>query len=133
MIVIDASVTLAWLFDETASPDPLNVLLSNEQLIVPTLWRLEVVNAVLKKERQKIITATQANDYVQTLDSLAIEAIDSPASRTLEALLQFARPHQLSSYDAVYLELALDRSARILSLDNNINDAARRLGVQLAS
>ena len=129
MIVVDASATLAWLFGEHDPIDWLTERLANDRLIVPALWRLEVVNAILKKERRKHISEEQGSRFLRNLDAIAVEAVEPPASRTLEQLALFARPHQLTAYDAVYLELALDRSAPLLSLDNNLLDAANRVGV----
>ena len=131
MIVVDASATLAWLFDENDPIDWLEDHLTKDRLIVPALWRLEVVNAILKKERQHLITEEQGTSFVQTLDGLAVEVAEPPATRTLEQLVLFARPHQLTSYDAVYLELAANRNAPILSPDNNLLDAAKRMGVAI--
>jgi predicted nucleic acid-binding protein len=131
MIVVDASATLAWLFGEIDPTDWLEERLTQDDLLVPTLWQLEVVNAILKKERQKLITENQGMLFVQVLDGLAVEAVERTPSRTLEELAVLARPHQLSSYDAVYLELALERGAPLLSLDTNLHDAAKRVGVDV--
>ncbi|MCG8448237.1 MAG: type II toxin-antitoxin system VapC family toxin [Pirellulales bacterium] len=131
MIVVDASATLAWLFKEDDPTDWLQEHLTTDRLIVPALWRLEVVNAILKKERQSLISEKQGTEFVQMLDGLGVEAIEPPADRTLEALTLFARPHQLTSYDAVYLELALDCKAPLLTLDNNLREAADRVGVSI--
>ena len=131
MIVVDASATLAWLFGERDPIDWLAERLTKERLIAPALWRLEVVNAILKKERQKLITVEQGGRFLRTLDAIAVEPVEPPVNRTLEQLALFARPHQLTAYDAIYLELALNRKASLLSLDNNLHDAAKRVGVAI--
>lgn len=131
MIVVDASATLAWLFAESEQPIELLEDQLTSGILVPALWRLEVVNVVLKKERQKLITQEQGLSFVRALDALDVKTVEPPSSRTLEQLTLFARPHQLSAYDAVYLELALDHEADLLTLDNNLCDAARRVGVSL--
>ena len=77
------------------------------------------------------VSEEQGSRFLRDLDAIAVEAVEPPASRTLEQLALFARPHQLTAYDAVYLELALDRSAPLLSLDNNLLDAANRVGVAI--
>jgi predicted nucleic acid-binding protein len=131
VIVVDASSTLAWLFAEQEPVDWLDRLL-NGGIVVPALWRLEVVNVVLKKERQRLISEEQGLCFIRALDALDVESVEPPKARTLEELMLFSRPHQLSAYDAVYLELALNRQAALLSLDSNLLAAARRLGVTLA-
>lgn len=130
MIVVDASSTLAWLFAEQEPIEWLDSQLTSG-IVVPALWRLEVVNVVLKKERQTLISEAQGLCFVRALDALDVEAVEPPDTRTMEELMLFARPHQLSAYDAVYLELALNRQAAFLSLDRNLLAAARRVGVAL--
>ncbi|MCA8953155.1 MAG: type II toxin-antitoxin system VapC family toxin [Planctomycetes bacterium] len=46
-------------------------------------------------------------------------------------MANFARPHQLTSYDALYLELAIGVGKPLCTLDHGMQDAARRLGVEL--
>jgi predicted nucleic acid-binding protein len=43
--------------------------------------------------------------------------------------LQLARTHQLTVYDAVYLELAVRRQLPLLTFDGQLAAAAKRLGV----
>lgn len=129
-VVVDASATLGWLFAETDSSDWIEAQLRSDTLIVPYLWQLEVVHTVLKKERQHKLAPEQANVFLEILEQLDIEFV-APTKQSLSRLAQFARPHQLSAYDACYLELAIERDAELLTLDNNLRDAARRLGVPL--
>jgi predicted nucleic acid-binding protein len=49
----------------------------------------------------------------------------------LEVTLGLAREHQLSVYDATYLELALRLGLPLATLDARLRDAATRVGVQL--
>jgi hypothetical protein len=54
-VVVDASVALAWwLPDETSLyADDVLVALRGNTVIVPSLWSLELANAVLVGERRK--------------------------------------------------------------------------------
>jgi predicted nucleic acid-binding protein len=45
-------------------------------------------------------------------------------------VLSLARSHNLSAYDAVYLELALRRGLPLASLDGGLKAAAKAVGVQ---
>lgn len=129
--VLDASATLAWIFGEADQSQNTDVLMANSELVAPTLWRLEVVNSILSKERQKKITASQGSRYLMILDSLEIDLVNPPANQSLEQLALIARPHQLSSYDAVYLDLAVTLGLPIYSLDVNLQEAAKRVGLKL--
>jgi predicted nucleic acid-binding protein len=46
-------------------------------------------------------------------------------------VLALARAHRLTAHDALYLELALRRSAALATLDARLREAARAEGVQL--
>lgn len=54
-IVIDASSTLAWLFDENGAAGRMTPVFATSRIVVPPLWLLEVTNAVLVRERRKLI------------------------------------------------------------------------------
>jgi predicted nucleic acid-binding protein len=130
-ILIDASVTLAWLFNEADQADKIKSVLDSSDLVAPWLWRLEVTNAVLVRERRKLITDVQAMRFLNLLDELPIDIISEPAERTVINLAELARPHQLSSYDALYLDFARRLPLPLFTRDNNLRDAAKRVGVSL--
>ena len=132
-IIIDASTTLAWLFDEDAPSARLKPVLDVSELVAPWLWRLEVVNAILVRQRRRALTEAQASRLLHLIDELTIDLIGEPAARTANALAQTARPHQLSAYDAVYLDLAVQLGLPLLTRDNNLRRASERVGVKLVS
>ncbi len=129
--VVDANTTLAWLWAEPGNVEKLPADFAETAMIVPWLWRTEVTNAVLVRERRKHLTQAQGTRYLQILDSLALEVVGEPVRRSLEALGHFARPCQLTSYDALYLELAVTLGRPLCTLDKGMQDAARRLGIEL--
>jgi predicted nucleic acid-binding protein len=132
-IIIDASITIGWLFNESEGIKRIGPTLTNADLVAPWLWRLEVVNAVLVKERGKVITVAQSTHMLELLEDLNAEIVGEPAVRTLTGLAAVARPHQLTSYDAIYLELAMSLKLPLFTRDNNLRAAAKRVGVKLVS
>ena len=130
-IVVDASVTLAWLFDEGPPSLSTNERVAGASFIAPWMWRLEVVNVVLVKEREKVLTQAQAAGCFRFLDALNIVVVAEPINRDLQQLASFARPHQLTAYDAVYVELALTLNLPLFTHDRNQKDAATNLGIEL--
>ncbi|MCY0865400.1 MAG: type II toxin-antitoxin system VapC family toxin [Sulfobacillus sp.] len=76
MFVLDASVALAWcLPDETnAYADPVLHRLAHETALVPTIWPIEVTNALVVGIRQGRLTREQA---LHLLNELPIE-VDVP-------------------------------------------------------
>ncbi len=130
-VIIDASATLSWLFGEGVPDDWLATNLTSATLRAPSLWRLEVVNAIVVKERRGQISQAQGDRFLQLLDSLPVEIVSSFENQPLEAIAKLAREHQLTSYDAVYLETARTSPASLCTLDNNLRTAALRSGVEL--
>lgn len=129
--VVDANTTIAWLLKEREHADNLPSDFVETTMVVPWLWRVETTNTILTRERRKQLTYAQGTRYLQLLDSLPVEIVGEPANRTLESLGHFARPHQLTSYDALYLELAIAVGKPLCTLDHGLQDAARRIGVEL--
>ena len=129
--VVDANTTIAWLFGEPEHAGRIPPDFAETTMLVPWLWRAETVNVILVCERRKRITQAQGTRFLQILDSLDVEIVGEPSHRTLEALGHFARPHQLTTYDALYLELAISVGMPLCTLDRGLQAAARRLGVAL--
>ena len=61
MFILDASVTMAWCFEDEKTPYSEGVLdtLGKTQAVVPTLWQLEVANVLLVGERRQRLTQAQ--------------------------------------------------------------------------
>jgi len=129
--VIDASVTLAWLFDEDSASARIEPVLTDADLAAPSLGRLKVVNVILIKERRKLLTEAQGTHLLGLLEDWSIEIVPEPQGRNLNQLAAVARPHQLTAYDAVYLDLAFNLNFPLFTRDNNLRAAAVRAGVPL--
>ena len=129
--VIDASTTLAWCFNEKDRGRSLAAFLFDNELVAPWLWRLEVVHAVAKRERRNRITVAQATRYLKALENVQVEFVGELGQRSLVELAQTARPHQLTSYDATYLDLAVRSGLPLIADDGNLRNAAERVGIPL--
>ncbi len=97
--------------------------------MVPALWPTEVANALwvaLRKGRADDITLEVAR---RSLRSRTIEIEPSSIDRSLGDTLALAQRHQLTVYDASYLELALRRRIPLATLDEALAAAAAKVGV----
>jgi len=129
-VIVDASVSLAWLFEPETWSQRQRRILEEVPLVAPSLWKIEVVNAVLVKERRKELSEAQGSRFLAVLEALDIQVIALPPSLSLQELALRARPHQLTSYDAVYLDLAITTGLPLYTYDHNLQVAAERLGVE---
>jgi predicted nucleic acid-binding protein len=128
-IVIDASITMAWCFEDEASAATDDVLdrLKQDSAVVPGLWQLEVINVLLVAERRNRITEAQAARFLSLLTRLPIDVDASPYDN--QAVLAAGRRHGLSSYDAAYLTLAERIAAPLATLDDRLAAACAAAGV----
>jgi len=132
--VLDASLAMIWCFESEATPYTEAILAQmgqGEQAWVPALWRLEVVNALLKAKRQGRVSVERAEEFLTQLREFAIESDDQSLAKADTELFQLGLQHQLSSYDAAYLELAMRRKLPLATQDNNLINAARAKAVSL--
>ncbi len=129
--VVDASVTMAWCFDDEATTATEAVLdrLRQEEATAPVLWSHEVANVLLVAERRKRITEAQSARFLELLTRLPIRVADSRVEPA--ALVGIGRRHQLSAYDAAYLLLAEQLGAPMATLDDQLTAACDAAGVQL--
>ena len=129
--VVDASVTLAWCFEDEATPQTEAILdrLIDDTAIVPALWELEVSNVLLMGERRGRLTEAQSARFVALLGQLPIH-VDS-ATVEMGAVLAAGRRHELTAYDAAYLVLAEREGVALAATAARLRSAAKGAGVAI--
>jgi predicted nucleic acid-binding protein len=133
--VLDGSVTMAWCFDDKATPytDGVRDSLADMQAVVPSIWPLEAANATLVGERRGRLDEARSRRFLALLEKLPIVRDDETGTRAFADTVQLARTYQLSAYDAAYLELAIRRGLPMASLDGKLKTAAAAAGVAMFS
>lgn len=132
--VLDASVALAWFVDDPAPPYAVRIrdaMASGKAAVVPSLWTLEMANGLLMAERRGKLTAAEMDHGLSRLEALIAAAIevDVLAVPTIREPFVPARAHQLTAYDAVYLELARREGLPLATLDKTLRRAAEKAGI----
>ena len=130
--VVDASLTLSWCFADEATPYSRAVLaaLETTYAVVPALWPFEIANVLALAERKQRITQEGITEYLEKLRRLPIQIERREALWLWQAILPLVREHRLSGYDAAYLELAKRERMRLATLDHDLQQASRVVGVQ---
>ena len=131
--VLDCSVTMAWILPDEAESgaEALGESLVENTAVVPGLWPIEVANVLLVATRRGRIEEEVWPDLLDRLAALPIETDPETGARAWTDSLRVARDHQLSVYDAAYLELAMRRRIPLATLDGGLATAARRAGVRV--
>lgn len=133
LFVLDNSVVSGWLLDNQATPysDAVARLLQTSRAVAPPLLRLEYTNVLRTAcKRQKLI-AEQAYEILDMLGQLPIE-IDAVVAAPPQ-LFDLALRHDLTTYDALYLDVALRRGLPVATQDLALANAARASGVGVVS
>lgn len=133
--VLDNSVSMRWFFGDgspgqLAYADGVLVALKHDRAIVPMIWSLEVANVLVRAEAKALVTKAQSDAFLMMLDSVSIAHDETAFAHSRAYMLQLARRHRLSTYDASYLELALRLNLPIATLDEDLSKAAANEGVR---
>ena len=124
-IVIDASAAASWLLpDETAGA--YQEILQTAELNAPVLFWAEMRNILVISERRKRLTGNMVSEAVSILDALKVNFDNSPDGGRV---LQLAREHDLTVYDALYVELALRLQIPFVTHDRKLAAVAKQEGI----
>jgi predicted nucleic acid-binding protein len=132
--VADASVAIGWVHPRQATAQTasmLDAIAEGATLEVPALWPLEVANALTVLERRRKLTRDERLAGLGWLRGLPLRIDHEMASLAFSRLSELASAHQLSVYDAAYLELAQRRRLALGCQDGPLRKAAKRAGVDL--
>jgi predicted nucleic acid-binding protein len=132
-MIVDGCAALAIILpDEMDGPEAkiiARAVFGAEGLFVPAHWWAEVANGVhLARKRNRISPGELTNAFaaVQRLDPFVD---DEAPERMPNEVISLAQRHNLTIYDAAYLELALRKSLPLATLDKDLRRAAVASGV----
>ena len=127
--ILDASVAVSWLVRHESESESLAALnkLRQDGAVVPQLWHYEVRNALLVAERRGRIAEGAATSRLRNLDGLPIV---TDRNAQLDDAMELAFAHELSYYDALYLELASRLGLPLATFDSRLVAATNAFGLQ---
>lgn len=134
IFVVDASVALAWCFEDEATTwtdGLLDRLQHGDGIVVPAHWPTEISNGLLVASRRKRIKADQPALFWDELARLPIEVEAALTAAQAKIVLALSGKHGLTVYDAAYLELAHRRQLPLGTLDADLRKAVQGEGVDL--
>ncbi|HEU5017152.1 MAG TPA: type II toxin-antitoxin system VapC family toxin [Pseudolabrys sp.] len=132
-VVIDSSVTLAWIYSDERSPPVERVFADviQTEACVPAIWRLEVANGLQQGIRRRRIDKTYRDQAFADLLNLKIITDKDTDTFAWSRTVEFADNFALTSYDASYLELAHRLRLPLATLDRDLRNAGAALGLEL--
>lgn len=120
LVVIDASVAVKWIIPEEHSEAARGLLAGPHELFAPPLISLEIANVMLKRVRRRELSKTRAANAIERIERwLPTQDVEGSWGATFA----LAERCQISAYDASYVGLALQLSARLITADRRLVNA----------
>lgn len=131
--VLDNSVVCGWILGNQVTPYTQAIArrLMDSRAVAPALLRLEYTNVLRTACKRGTMNAQQAQQTISLLAELPLDIDTEPPDSA--QLLTLALRHDLSSYDAAYLDVALRYQLPIATQDEALARAARSTGVGVAT
>jgi predicted nucleic acid-binding protein len=124
-LVVDASFAIEAINGSPGALEVLFALTSDYGMkLVPVHFWLEAANALVQvrtSETQMVLDLTK-------LDQAGVETADRGLAGVIDAI-GLARKHKLTTYDAAYLQLALDVDGELATYDRALAQAAQAEGI----
>ncbi|GAB2531030.1 type II toxin-antitoxin system VapC family toxin [Paramicrobacterium agarici] len=115
-LVVDASVILKVLLDPSMGADALGERLVPANLIAPAILPFEVTNVLRRRRNAGLLSHESAEEAFLSFSEITVDLWPwSAISRTTWGL-----GHNLSTYDAAYVAVALEADATLLTCDARI-------------
>jgi predicted nucleic acid-binding protein len=124
-------VILSWAYQETNAhlAAPLLGLIAREGAIVPAIWPMEIANSLELSVLRRRISSVQYEQLLADIQLLGIEVEETLPDRICRDVAPLARRHQLTIYDAQYLETAIRQKLALATFDEQLASAGRAAGV----
>ena len=128
-VVVDASVAIPFLQGDAGWGERWSAwIASGDLVLVPPHFPVEVANGLLRGTTIKSIATVM--ELVRELYATGVDVADR-GLRGIEGALRLAAEHDLTVYDAAYLDLAVDIDAELATRDGRLRAAAKAEGVPL--
>jgi predicted nucleic acid-binding protein len=122
--VLDASVAIVWALRDEVHPvaELAFSMMQVGSAVVPVIWWYEIRNVLIQCEQRGRILPDDSDAFLLNLGRLRI---DVEALFPTPRVMELARKHNLSVYDAAYLALAMRESLGMATLDRVLESACR--------
>lgn len=125
VFVVDASVVVKWFVPEIHSEAARRLLTLPNEYFAPDLLFAETANTIWKKIRRGELEAEDGRRLVADIGRVAVETVSCRA--LAEDAHALATATGRTVYDALYVALAVRLSTRLITADDRLEAALRRV------
>jgi predicted nucleic acid-binding protein len=122
--VVDSSIAVKWVIPEVLSEKADRVRSRDDALLAPDLLLIEAANALWRKSERKEISAGEADRALELLIESGLDL--RPTAPLLRRAMALARSLNHPVYDCVYLVLAEQERATLVTADSRLLDRVAR-------
>ncbi len=120
-LVVDASVAAKWFLPEPGAEAALRLLNGRRRLIAPDLIHAELGNIAWKLHTRNVLSAKEATEMIEHFLSMPLEIHET--APLLPQALDIAIATERTVYDSLYLALAVEQNATVLTADQRWTNA----------
>lgn len=126
-LVLDASLALEWFLPGgDAAALAKRRLLDDRVAVVPHLWRFEVMNVIARRCRRQEFSQAEATAILNDIVRLPFGVVDQGNP---DSIVMLAVQHEISAYDAAYVNAAMLTGEPLATLDKRLQACAQAIGV----
>ncbi len=134
--VVDVSFVGCWFLNDESNPESRSVLSAFEKGLVrfhvPQLWNYETLNFLRNSCRRKRLAVEALQTSTAFLNRLQLNFYEQANAVCRRRILNFATEFDLTAYDAAYLELADRLQIPLLTLDTDLETAAKKRNLPIS-
>lgn len=130
--VIDCSFSSALFIPDEKSDyikDFFNNINSADRIYVPQLWWYETNNVLNISVKRQRMTHNDFSRVTELFSRMRIETDSEYGFIFSREIFDLSQQYNLSSYDSVYLELAMRKKCILMTLDKELIAAAKVIGI----
>ena len=132
-LIVDASTAVAWCAIHQATDMTWAAARHVRQFgaLVPAHFPTEIANSVRYLLKRDLIDHVRVQDFTGMMLALDFECCAITNAQAMGSIFALANRHDLSIYDAAYLDLALSTGAQLATRDRALAASAATAGVAL--
>jgi predicted nucleic acid-binding protein len=101
----------------------------HDKIYIPTLWWYEISNVLTLSVKRNRLKHYEVVNIIKLFEDYNLE-IDSTFGREYsERIFELSQLYHLTAYDTIYLELSIRKDAILATLDKQLIDAAKKVGI----